>query len=124
MKLTFFSGNPVPDIIWVTPLNKIIRYYADPDIKPLALTQSKDAVNGDGESVNVDFDHQAKNREKIEHQILKHKHFDQFTAPIGANEVTLLENGSLRVHNISRKDSGLYICYGYNVMGYNSAEIR
>lgn len=122
-----FSGNPVPDIIWVTPLNKIIRYYADPDIKPLTLTHSKSMMNsssvGGGDQINADLDHQAKNREKMEHQMLKHK-FDRFTSPIGANEVTLLENGSLRVHNISRKDSGLYICYGYNVMGYKSAEIR
>lgn len=118
-----FTGNPVPDIIYVTPLNKIIRYYADPDVKPLALAQNNNAMNGDI-GISVDFDHQAKTREKIEYQILKHKHFDQLTAPIGVNEVTLLENGSLRVHNISRKDSGLYICYGYNVMGYTSAEIR
>lgn len=122
-----FSGNPIPDIIWVTPLNKIIRYYADPDMKPLALTQNRSIMNSSRSSnddqINADLDHQAKNREKMEHQMLKHN-FDRFTAPIGINEVTLLENGSLRVHNISRKDSGLYICYAYNVMGYKSAEIR
>ncbi|XP_055295916.1 uncharacterized protein LOC129565272 isoform X2 [Sitodiplosis mosellana] len=117
-----FSGNPMPDIIWVTPLNKIIRYYADPDIKPLALTHNKSAMNSSSShfDVNADLDHQAKNREKMEHQMLD---FDRLTAP-SVNDVTVLENGSLRVHNISRKDSGLYICYGYNVMGYKSAEIR
>lgn len=112
-----FRGNPVPDIIWVTPLNKIIPFYADPDAKPLI----KNATMGNGS--NADFDHLAKNREKMEHQILKHKHIN-FSVPIGANEVTLLENGSLRVHNISRKDSGRYLCYGYNAMGFTTAEIR
>lgn len=120
-----FSGNPVPDIIWVTPLNKVIRYYADPDAKPLASMHRNSMMNGsENNQINADLNHQAKSREKMEHQILKHKHFEGFTAPTAANEVTLLENGSLRVHNISRKDSGLYICYGYNVMGYESAEIR
>lgn len=111
-----FSGNPVPDIIWVTPLNKIIRFYADPDVKPFI----KSAAVHTG---NPDLDHQAKNRENMEHQIFKHNHLN-FTVPIGASEITLLENGSLRVHNISRKDSGLYTCYGINVMGFKSAEIR
>lgn len=120
-----FSGNPIPDIIWITPLNKIIRYYADPDAKPFMLLHNINNNDNNTDSQhNADLDHHAKTREKMEHQILKHKHFYGFTAPTVANEVTLLENGSLRVHNISRKDSGLYICYGYNVMGYKSAEIR
>lgn len=120
-----FIASPMPDIIWVTPLNKIIRYYADPDIKPLPLTHNKGVMNSNSSSSigHIDeLDHQAKNREKMEQQMLD---FDRLTAPsIDTNEVTVLENGSLRVHNISRKDSGLYICYGYNVMGYKSAEIR
>lgn len=115
-----FTGNPMADIIWITPLNKIIPWYADPDAKPLSLNTN--LVNGTENP--ADPDHLAKrNREKMEHHILKQKHIN-FSVPIEANEVTLLENGSLRVHNISRKDSGLYICYGYNVMGYTSAEIR
>lgn len=115
-----FSGNPVADIIWITPLNKIIPWYADPDAKPLSLNTN--LANGTENA--ADPDHLAKrNREKMEHHILKQKHIN-FSVQIEANEVTLLENGSLRVHNISRKDSGLYICYGYNVMGYTSAEIR
>lgn len=117
-----FDGYPMPDIIWVTPLNRIIPWYADPDAKPLHLTNNQSTINTS--QSHGDIQQQTnKNREKIEHQILHHKNIN-FTLPIGANEVTLLENGSLRVHNISRKDSGLYICYGYNVMGYASAEIR
>lgn len=121
-----FIGNPVPDIIWVTPLNNIIHYFADPDVKPLPLAHDhQNSINrSDTSQIDAKIELHARNREKIEHQFLKHT-FDRFTSPeIGANEVTLLENGSLRVHNISRKDSGVYSCYGYNVMGYKSAEIR
>lgn len=116
-----FSGNPMPDIIWVTPLNKIIRYYADPDAKPSNFSASSDGHSAYG--MRADLEHQAKNREKIEHQMLKQKQI-KFTAATEANGVTLLENGTLRVHNISRKDSGLYICYGYNVMGTARSDIR
>lgn len=120
-----FSGNPVPDIIWVTPLNKIIRYYSDPDAKPLLLlaATSNAGTPGNGSNVNLDLEHQAKNREKIENQMLKNNRLN-FTIANEVNGVTLLENGSLRVHNISRKDSGLYTCYGYNIMGYATAEVR
>lgn len=116
-----FTGNPVPDMVWVTPQNKIIPYYSDPDLKPLALNASQSSVKNANHSTNemANFEH----RKKLENHILEHKHIN-FSMPIGINEVSLLENGSLRVHNISRKDSGLYICYGYNVMGYSSAEVR
>lgn len=121
-----FDGNPVPDIIWVTPLNKIIRYYADPDAKSSNFSAYAAQNGSDGSAaygMHADLEHQAKNREKIEHQMLKQKQI-KFTAATEANGVTLLENGTLRVHNISRKDSGLYICYGYNVMGNARSDIR
>lgn len=119
-----FSGNPIPDVIWVTPLNKIIRYYADPDAKPINFNESMPHNNSHhANRIHADLEHQAKNREKLEYQIFKQKQI-QFTAAIEANGVTLLENGTLRVHNISRKDSGLYICYGYNVMGTTRSDIR
>lgn len=116
-----FSANPVADIIWVTPQNKIIPYYSDPDVKPVSMNASQNSMKNANHSTNemMNFEH----RKKLENHILKHKRIN-FSMPIGVNEVTLLENGSLLVHNISRKDSGLYICYGYNVMGYTSAEIR
>lgn len=113
-----FSGNPVPDIIWVTPLNKVIRYYSDPDIKALIAL---DPANATG--ISPHQEHQAKSREKIEHQILQQNRL-HFTGVADVAGVTLLENGSLRIHNISRRDSGLYTCYGYNIMGYVTAEIR
>lgn len=40
------------------------------------------------------------------------------------DRVTLLESGSLVVTNITRRDSGLYTCYAYNVMGNATANIR
>lgn len=122
-----FSGNPVPDIIWVTPLNKIIRYYADPDAKALQLlasSTSRAGTAGNGSNINLDLEHQAKNKEKIENQMLKNNRLNFTSVANEVNGVTVLENGSLRVHNISRKDSGLYTCYGYNIMGYATAEVR
>lgn len=118
-----FSGNPIPDIIWVTPLNKIIRYYADPDAKPSNYSEHMIHANDDARGANADLEHQAKSRERMEFQIFKQKQI-KFTAATEANGVTLLENGTLRVHNISRKDSGLYVCYGYNVMGTARSDIR
>lgn len=38
--------------------------------------------------------------------------------------VTIMENGYLRVHNVSRKDSGVYTCYAWNTLGSTSEEIR
>lgn len=121
-----FSGNPVPDIIWVTPLNKIIRYYADPDAKALQLLVSTSVAGaaGNGRNINMDLEHLAKNKQKIENQMLKSNRLNFSSVANELNGVTVLENGSLRVHNISRKDSGLYICYGYNIMGYATAEVR
>lgn len=121
-----FSGNPVPDIIWVTPLNKIIRHYADPDAKALQLLASTSSAGtaGNGSNIHMDLEHQAKNKEKIENQMLKNNRLNFTSVANEVNGVTVLENGSLRVHNISRKDSGLYTCYGYNIMGYATAEVR
>lgn len=38
--------------------------------------------------------------------------------------VTVMENGYLKVHNVSRKDSGVYTCYAWNTLGNTSEEIR
>lgn len=102
-----FVGNPAPDIIWVTPKNKILRYYADPDTKPLSFE-----TNG-----------KLNNKNPFEFQMLIGNHFN-FTVATSLLGVSLLENGSLKVHNISRKDSGVYTCYGYNIMGNATTDIR
>lgn len=99
-----FTGNPAPDIIWVTPLNQVFRHYADPDIKyTLVDTNEKSA----------------------EFQMLiqrKNKTFSTKESRPGV--VGLLENGSLKVNKISRRDSGVYTCYAYNIMGNATADIR
>lgn len=109
-----FSGNPAPDLIWVTPTNQILRYYADPDAKPVLL----DA--GDDEPRIT--------RDRAEFQQLIGS-----SAALAANTtlavakavgVSLLDNGALEVHSISRKDSGVYTCYGYNLLGNATADIR
>lgn len=100
-----FTGNPAPDIMWVTPTNQILRYYADPEAKPILIE-----TNG-------------KYEKKIEFQMLIGNNLN-FTVATNAVGVSLMENGALKVHNISRKDSGVYTCYGYNIMGNATSDIR
>lgn len=98
-----FTGNPAPDIIWVTPLNQVFRHYADPDIKfTLVDTNEKSA----------------------EFQMLIQRKNKTFTSKESRPGVGLLENGSLKVNKISRRDSGVYTCYAYNIMGNATADIR
>lgn len=104
-----FSGNPAPDIIWVTPSNVILNYHADPDARPILY---------DKLSANS-----LKHGQKIEFQKLTGNSAN-FSAAAKAAGVSLLDNGSLIVHNVSRKDSGLYTCYGYNIMGNSTGNIR
>ncbi|XP_037928264.1 uncharacterized protein LOC119662661 [Teleopsis dalmanni] len=103
-----FSGSPSPDVIWVTPTNKILRHHADPDKRPIIINHNDKELGKfrltsltDDSILNISLQ-----RNDIE------------------NRVALVENGSLLVHNISRSDSGLYTCYVYNVMGNASAFIR
>lgn len=104
-----FSGNPAPDIIWVTPSNVILNHYADPDARPILY----DKVSPNS----------LKHGQKIEFQKLTGISAN-FSAAARAAGVSLLDNGSLIVHNISRKDSGLYTCYGYNIMGNSTGNVR
>lgn len=104
-----FSGSPAPDVIWVTPTNKILRYHADPDKRPIIINHNDkelgkyqfNTLTGDETTLNVSL-----------------------IRPDAKQRVSLVENGSLLVSNITRRDSGLYICYAYNVMGNASAFIR
>lgn len=105
-----FTGNPAPDMLWVTPTNQILRYYADPDAKPVLLEA------GDGEPRH--------SRDPIEFQMLIGANLNNYTTVTKAVGVSLLDNGALKVHTISRRDSGIYTCYGYNMMGNATANIR
>ncbi|KAG4079290.1 hypothetical protein HA402_007982 [Bradysia odoriphaga] len=104
-----FSGNPAPDIIWVTPSNVILNHHADPDARPILYDKLSE--------------NSLKHGQKIEFQKLTGNSAN-FSAAARAAGVSLLDNGSLIVHNISRKDSGLYTCYGYNIMGNSTGNIR
>ncbi|XP_030383581.1 uncharacterized protein LOC115631076 [Scaptodrosophila lebanonensis] len=102
------SGNPAPDIIWVTPRNKILRHHADPDKRPIIINS------------------QERQPSKLELFALTDPSNPQLNvSQQPADErVTVVESGSLLVHNISRSDSGLYTCYTFNIMGNTSAGIR
>uniref|UniRef100_A0A1B0CYS5 Uncharacterized protein n=1 Tax=Phlebotomus papatasi TaxID=29031 RepID=A0A1B0CYS5_PHLPP len=108
-----FTGNPTPNIIWVTPHNQILRHVPDPDMK---------IINPD--------QHQEKYQQHIELQFLnttmeRRNHTRRREDSTQRNSsVDLLENGYLRVHNISRSDSGIYTCYAWNIMGNTSSDVR
>lgn len=106
-----FTGNPAPDLIWVTPTNQVLRYYADPDAKPVLLGAGDDEPR----IARDPFEFQ---------QLIGSSSTVNSTTVTKAIGVTLLDNGSLQVHNISRKDSGVYTCYGYNLLGNATADIR
>ncbi|XP_053674822.1 uncharacterized protein LOC128725126 [Anopheles nili] len=111
-----FTGNPPPDIIWITPKNEILRHSQEQDQKSL-LFDSDDDSGPDGGS--------RKYQQAVEFQMLT---MDNVTGDgmheVGGMGITLLENGFLRIHNISRRDSGLYTCYAINIMGNVTADIR
>uniref|UniRef100_A0A7G3AJC3 Putative membrane glycoprotein lig-1 n=1 Tax=Lutzomyia longipalpis TaxID=7200 RepID=A0A7G3AJC3_LUTLO len=106
-----FTGNPTPNIIWVTPHNEILRYVPDPDIKMPSVDP-----------------HQEKYQQSIELQFLNstmsRRNYTRKETQKRNSSVDLLENGFLRVHNISRSDSGTYTCYAWNIMGNTSSDVR
>ncbi|XP_017075471.2 LOW QUALITY PROTEIN: uncharacterized protein LOC108110767 [Drosophila eugracilis] len=108
------SGSPVPDIIWVTPRNKILRHHADPDKRPIIIDSKEDA-------------HQPPSAQELaalmDESYIQSLNLTRQQSLVG-QRVVLVENGSLLVHNISRIDSGLYTCYAFNVMGKASAGLR
>ncbi|XP_016984357.1 uncharacterized protein LOC108048315 [Drosophila rhopaloa] len=108
------SGSPVPDIIWVTPRNKILRHHADPDKRPIIIDSKEDA-------------HQPPSAQELaalmDESYTQTLNLTRQQSLVG-QRVVLVENGSLLVHNISRIDSGMYTCYAFNVMGKASAGLR
>ncbi|XP_052898568.1 uncharacterized protein LOC128305242 [Anopheles moucheti] len=107
-----FTGNPPPDIIWITPKNEILRHSQEQDQKSLLFESDDDAGHGGGNR---------KYQQAVEFQMLT---MDNVTGDGLHEGITLLENGFLRIHNISRRDSGLYTCYAINIMGNATADIR
>uniref|UniRef100_A0A182KE16 Ig-like domain-containing protein n=1 Tax=Anopheles christyi TaxID=43041 RepID=A0A182KE16_9DIPT len=105
-----FTGNPPPDIIWITPKNEILRHSQEQDQKSLLFDDETGGVGGN-----------RKYQQAVEFQMLT---MDNVTGDGLHEGITLLENGFLRIHNISRRDSGLYTCYAFNIMGNATADIR
>lgn len=88
-----------------------MRYYADPDKRPIVISHN------DKNMVQMQLSALTTNDETaLNISLLKR------IEPV--DRVTLLESGSLVVTNITRRDSGLYTCYAYNVMGNATANIR
>lgn len=104
-----FSGSPSPDVVWVTPTNHILRHRADPEKEPQALRQS--GLHPIKYEFSAPF-------ESIIGQNSSNQHLYIYS------HYALYENGSLRIFNLSRSDSGLYTCYAYNLLGSTSANIR
>lgn len=107
-----FTGNPPPDIIWITPTNEVLRHSQEHE-KGLLFDTSGDFAQPPN-----------KYQQAVEFQMLT---TDNVTGDGLLREhigITLLENGFLKIHNISRRDSGLYTCYALNIMGNATAGIR
>lgn len=118
-----FDGSPQPDVIWVTPTNKIFRHHADPDRKPVVinhdLKNKSDIFNLAIFSVGS-----SDRRDEFNNYTISTEEFQQTKDRDIPNHVSLHHNGSLFIYNISRKDSGAYTCYAYNILGSASANIR
>jgi Leucine rich repeat/Immunoglobulin domain len=100
-----FDGNPQPDILWITPWNELLRHQADPDQKPVLLDTESDSI--------------------VQHVVQSQKlTSEKKMKKTTMQRVSLLENGTLKVHNISRTDSGRYTCYAFSIMGNATSEIR
>lgn len=120
-----FKGDPTPDIIWITPSNKILRHNSDPDQKQFQIFDDIDTnSNNNNHLPNQNGHSNEKYQTHIEYQMLKANNDNATNNFNLASSITLLEDGFLKVHNISRKDSGLYRCYAFNVMGNSTADIR
>lgn len=119
-----FDGSPQPDVIWVTPTNKIYRHHADPDRKPVVinhdLKNKSDIFNLAIFSAAGTFDR----RDEFNNFTISTEEFHQTMDHDIPNHVSLHHNGSLFIYNISRRDSGAYTCYAYNNLGSASANIR
>jgi Immunoglobulin domain/Leucine rich repeat len=108
-----FAGTPAPKIIWRTPNGQILRY-----------TENKEMDLND--KFQLDLQHRS---------VLGDTRYQPLMDSETPNEslservrqgpgITLLENGFLKIHNISRTDSGLYSCFAANIMGNATTDIR
>lgn len=110
-----FAGTPGPEIIWRTPYGEILRL----DEEKVDKT-AKFQLEQQHKSVLKDTIANDKYQEIID-TIMKEQTGEKVRQGPG---ITLLENGYLKVHNISRLDAGLYSCFAVNIMGNDEADVR
>jgi Leucine-rich repeat (LRR) protein len=109
-----FAGTPAPEIVWRTPNGEILRLdegKVDKKAK-FQLEQIHESVLKDTPA-NVKYQQILDSAMKSDNSSLRH-----------GPGITLLENGRLMVHNISRLDGGLFTCYAVNIMGDATSDVR
>lgn len=111
-----FAGTPAPQIVWRTPYGEILRL-DEGEIDKTAKFQLEQLHN----SVLKNTEANVKYQEIIDMAMKSDQSGERVRQGPG---LTLLENGYLKVHNISRLDGGLYSCYAVNIMGNATTEVR
>lgn len=112
-----FAGTPAPQIVWRTPHGKLLRYIENYENDPNAKFQ----LNLQHRSVLED----TLNGIKFQPLMDSEARVDTLSERVRQGPgITLLENGFLKIHNISRLDSGLYTCFAVNIMGNASTDVR
>lgn len=112
-----FAGSPAPQIVWRTPTGTILKYYENNE-------KDKDA------KFQLDLHHRSvleNTLSDIKYQPLmdSETRVDSLTERVRQGHgITLLENGFLKIHNVSRTDAGLYSCFAINIMGNASTDVR
>lgn len=109
-----FAGTPAPEIIWRTPHGEILRLD-----EGLVDTTAKFQLEQLHESVLKDTLANIKYQEILDTAMKS----ENSSVRLGPG-ITLLENGRLKVHNISRLDGGLFTCFAINIMGNATADVR
>ncbi|KAG5676417.1 hypothetical protein PVAND_006255 [Polypedilum vanderplanki] len=113
-----FAGTPGPEIIWRTPHGLILRHYENKEINPEAKFQ----LDQQHRSVLKDTLENAKYQQMIDSLLDSENGLSEKVRQ--GPGITLLENGFLKIHNISRTDAGLFTCFAINIMGNATTDIR
>lgn len=111
-----FAGNPAPEIIWRTP-HGIIHRLDEGEIDPTLKIQLRQFH----QSVLKDTPENLKYQQLIDSAMKSENLWDRVRQGHG---ITLLENGTLMVHNLTRLDAGLYTCFAVNIMGNSTTDVR
>lgn len=128
-----FAGNPAPEIVWRTPQGDILRHFegevdttAKFQLKQLHKSLLKDTPENNKYQQIIDNMMKAENssRHHGPGKILLNAHFGKHLINFSFQGITLLENGTLTVHNISRLDAGLFTCFALNIMGNATTDVR